>query len=228
MTKSDISRTKSYLDRCQIAGPGVIKHWNDVEFRVLSEDWDTETARLFIQKDDKPVIFLYPCLSRYTPDYQSFCVLKEFGKYILLQAPEEMETHWKQKLVLPTNAQIDAFTGRLNEGFKSYSDVVESLKLPVDRLVALHLANALMKNGQAFNGASNVDVREWGPTHEFATCQRYFSISPLTSAYCPQHVNQDFGSAFASMCVYDFKTVRHTQIKEFLVQIVERIINQAR
>ncbi len=229
MTKDEISQINRYIDQCQIADTAHIRaHWQDVEFRVLQKDWDTETARLFIQEGDKPVIFLYPCLSRYTPEHRAFCVLREFAYLLLLKAPEEMETHWKQKLVLPTQDQIDAFASRLNKGFKSYAEVVNSLKSPVDRLVATHLSNALMANGQAFAGACNVDVREWGPTQEFANCRRYFSIVPLTSAYCPREIDREFGSAFASMCVYDFKTVLHTQVKDALVQIVERIINQSR
>jgi hypothetical protein len=199
-----------------------------LEFKVLSKDWDTETARLFIDDNDKPTVFLYPCLSRFTPEHQAFCVLREFAQFLLLKASDEMETHWKQKLTLPTQDQIDAFATRLNQDFKSYADVVASLKSPVDRLVATHLANAMMANGQAFAGATNVNVRKWGPTQEFAGCRRYFSLVPLTSAYCPREIDRDFGSAFASMCVYDLKTVLHTQVKDALVQIIERIINTAR
>lgn len=229
MTKEELSQVNQYIDKCQIADTAHIRsHWQSIEFRVLQKDWDTETARLFIQEGDKPVIFLYPCLSRYTPEHKAFCILREFGHYLLLQAPEEMETHWKQKLCLPTQDQINAFASRLNKGFSSYAAVVESLKTPMDRLVATHLANAMMVNGQAFAGASNVDVRKWGPTQEFANCRRFFSVVPLTSAYCPREVDRDFGSAFASMCVYDFKTVLHTQVKEALTQIIERILNQAR
>ena len=229
MTAKNLSQVNNYLNKCQIADTAHIRsHWQSIEFRVLSKDWDTETARLFIQEGDKPVIFLYPCISHYMPQHQAFCVLREFGHYLLLKAPEEMETHWRQKLVLPTQDQVDAFEARLNEGFKSYADVVASLKSPVDRLVATHLANALMMNGQAFGGACNVDVREWGPTQEFANCRRYFSLVPLTSAYCPREIDRDFGIAFAAMCVYDFKTVLHTQVKDALTQIIERILNTAR
>jgi hypothetical protein len=229
MTKESLNLVKERLCQCQIARiPHVKAHWNDIAFKVLSKDWDTENARLSIQKGDKPVIFTYPVLDKMTPDFQAYYVLREFGEYLLLKAGSEMDTHWRQKLAYPTCDQIDAFQTRLNQGFKTYQEVVDSLKTPVDRLVATHLANAMLINGQAFAGASNVDVRKWGPTQEFANLRRFMSLVPLTTAYCPRHVHEEFGCAFASCVVFDLKTVLHTSVKDALQQLIERIINSAR
>lgn len=228
MTRDQIQQVGGFLQRCQLAhSPHVMSHWKAVEFRNLKKDWDTETARLLVQ-EDKPVILIYPVLDKYTLEAKAFCLLREFGNYLLLKAGSEMETHWNQKLVLPTSDQISAFQTRLNQGFKSYKDVVESLKTPTDRLIAIHLSNAMLANGQAFAGASNVKVREWGPTQEFANLNRFYSLTPLTSAYCPREVHEDFGAAFASCAVYDLKTTTHTAVRESLKQLIERIINCAR
>lgn len=229
MTKESLNAIKERLAQCQIANvPHVKAHWNDIEFKVMEQDWDTENTRLMIQEGDKPVIFIYPVLDKMTPDFQAYYVLREFGEYLLLKAGAEMETHWNQKLTYPTCDQVDAFQTRLNQGFKTYQEVVESLKTPVDKLVALNLANAMLVNGQAFAGACNVDVRKWGPTQEFANIRRFMSLIPLTSAYCPRHIHEKFGCAFASCVVFDLKTVLHTSVKQALQQIIERIINAAR
>jgi hypothetical protein len=228
MTKQDIDSIASLLDKCPLTQESNVKaHWRDVQIKVLKEDWDTETARLRVSDEGKPCIYVYPVLAKMTPDYRAFCVLREFGDYLLTKTPEETELMWRQKLTLPTTEQIDAFQQRLNQGFKSYTEVVESLKSPIDRLIAAHLSNAMMANGQAFAGATNINLREWGPTSEFATLRRYYSLTPLTSAYCPRCVDKDFGSAFASCVVYDLKTVLHTQVKDALREIIKRIITAA-
>ena len=229
MTKEALTLVGDYLDKCQLArAPHVKSHWSGIELRNLSQDWDTETTRLLVQDGGRPTILIHPCMDKFKPDYQAFCILREFGYYLLLQAPVEMELAWRQKLTLPTVSQIDAFQTRLNGGYKSYAEVVESLQTPIDRLVASHLANSMMANGQAFAGACNVDIRKWGPTQEFANLRRFYSLVPLTSAYCPRTLDREFGSAFASCVVYDLKTVLHSSVKEALKQILERVINSAR
>lgn len=228
MKQEQVNAIGEFLDRCSITNQSHVKaHWRDVEVRCISKDWDTENARLFIE-GDKPVIFVYPVVETFTPEYQAFVILREFGDYLLTKAPEEMEVEWRQKLVLPTTEQINAFQQRLNQGFDSYQAVVDSIKSPVDRLVALHLANAMMYNGQAFAGASNVNIREWGPTKELATMTRYFSLTPLTSAYCPREIHKDFGTAFASCVVYNLKTVLHSDVKNALRGLIDRIVAAAR
>ena len=228
MTKQDVDHINELLDGCPLTQESNVKAlWREVEVKVLDRDWDTETARLRIAEDDKAIIYVYPALGKYTSEHRSFCVLREFGDYLLCKAPEEMDLHWRQKLILPTTEQVTAFQQRLNQGFKSYAEAVESLKSPVERLVATHLANAMMANGQAFAGTSNLDLRQFGPTAEFATLKRYYSLAPLTSAYCPRDVHKDFGCAFASCVVYDLRTVQHTAVKEGLREIVKRVITAA-
>lgn len=228
MKQEQVDAIGKFLDKCSITSQSHVKaHWRNVEVRCIGKDWDTETARLYIE-GDKPVIYTYPVINSFTPEYQAFCIIREFGDFLLSKAPDEMEVEWRQKLILPTTEQIDAFQQRLNQGFDSYQAVVDSLKSPVDRLVALHMANAMMYNGQAFAGASNVNVREWGPTKEFASQTRYFSIVPLTSAYCPREIHKDFGTAFASCVVYDLKTVLHSDVKNAIVSLISRIVESAR
>lgn len=228
MKQEQVDKIGEYLDRCSTTSESHVKaYWRDVEVRCISKDWDTETARLYIEVE-KPVIYVYPVINSYLPEYQAFCVLREFGDYLLSKAPEESELAWRQKLVLPTTEQIAAFQQRLNQGFPNYQEVVNSMKSPVDRLVALHMANAMMANGQAFAGATNINVREWGPTSEFATLTRYYSLVPLTSAYCPREIHKDFGSAFASCVVYNLKTVLHSDVRSVLVGLIDRIVNSSR
>lgn len=229
MKQEQVDRIENYLDKCSVSSQSHVKsHWRDVEVRCIGKDWDTETARLYIEGNTKPVVYTYPVVETFTADYQAFVVLREFGDYLLTKASAEMEVEWRQKLILPTTEQINAFQQRLNQGFDSYQAVVDSLKSPVDRLVALHMANAMMYNGQAFAGATNVDVRQWGPTKEFATLTRYYSIAPLTSAYCPREIHKDFGTAFASCVVYDLKTVLHSDVRQALRGLIDRIVAAAR
>jgi hypothetical protein len=215
MKQEQVDQIGGYLDRCPTTSQSHVKaHWRDTEVRCMGKNWD--------------VIAVYPVVETYTPEYQAFVVLREFGDYLMTKAGDEADVLWRQKLVLPTTEQINAFQQRLHQGFKTYQEVVDSMKSPVDRLVALHLSNAMMFNGQAFAGASNVNVREWGPTQEFANLTRYFSLVPLTSAYCPRDIHKDFGSAFASCVVYDLKTVLHSDVRIALRGLIDKIVGSAR
>lgn len=229
MKKEIADSIEDYLDKCPVTNKSHVRsHWKDVDIRCVKQDWDTETTRLYVEGGTKPVIYTYPVIETLNEKYQAFLVLREFGDYLLSKATPEMTEVWDKKLVVATVEQVNAFQSRLNTGFSSYQEVVDSLKSPIDRLVALHLSNALMYNGQAYAGASNIDVREWGPTSDLANGTSYYSLVPLTSAYSPRSVHKDFGTAFASYVVYGLSGVLHSDVRDAMVGLVERIVDSAR
>ena len=225
MDQEKLSEIGRRLEASPISGrPHIKSAWAALQFKGLNNDWFDEDARL---DADGAIIYLYPILDKYEPEYANYAILREFGNALLAKAPEDARTIWEQKLAIATPEQVDAFKAKLGQGYKSYAEVVDSITTPVDRLVATHLANAMLSNGQAYAGAENVDVRQWGPTAELANMTRFYSLAPLTSAYCPRTIHENFGSAFAAS-VLDLKFCRHSSVASALNQIVSRIADMAR
>ena len=88
MQKQDVDFITELVGKCPLTQESSVKaHWRDVSVKVLRDDWDTETARLRVGDDGKPVIYTYPVLDKYTQEHRAFCVLREFGDYLLTKAP---------------------------------------------------------------------------------------------------------------------------------------------
>ena len=195
---------------------------------MLDTDWFTEDARISIDDEDKPTIYIRPVVNSYIPDYQAYVILREFGEYLYSLCSKDTVERWEHKLVVPNIGQIDAFQNKLKESYETYGDLVASFLYPVDRLIAIHLANALIANGQQIKDSKNLDIRNYGPTTDFANCSAFYSITPLVSVYAPRDVTKEFGCAFAGSVVYDLKCVLKADVAVELKGIVRSVANSVR
>jgi len=228
MHSENVKQAKNKLESCPITNkPHVLSFWDRVKWLVHNiqefPDTDAEVAR-----DGSMTINTFPSLTHKKEDKIAFELVWEFGILVYNNASDETKNRWDLKLVLPSNDQIDAFQGKLHEGFKSYQGLVESFSTACDRLVALNLANAMISNGQAFEGAFNVDVRKFGPTQEYANLKRYHSLKPLIGAYAPRLLDDCFGYALADCVCREFKSVRRTDVAESLRTLIGNILDTTR
>lgn len=145
-------------------------------------------------------IVVYPSIGNRSEAQGAHELLTEVGNMVASKwVSPVVAARWKHKLVLPTSEQIGAVQDRISSG--PYTQVVESFTNPVDRLVAIHVVNALIANRVRVAECKNIDIRQWGATSDFCRRKRYYSLTPLISAYCSRSLYENYGSAFANVAL---------------------------
>jgi len=205
--------------------------WKSVEWQPFDKQvLDTE-IELSMTKD--PLIRLYPSLLADVKAPKA--VLREFGLLVLARGGDRAETIWEKKLITPTKEQVDMFANALkDEAVRSkchtYAELIQTYPEKghsVDRLVGIHFANALLANNVSFGDSIGVDVYKWGPTTQFATRQKYFSLVPLTSAYCPGDIHRCFGCALSALVMDNLKGVLDLSVAAGLRVIIRNVVQRS-
>ena len=181
----------------------------------------------------EPIIRLYANLL--TNPNAGKAVLREFGKFLLRRGADRAEAIWDKKVCIPDQEHLDEFAKKLGDPelrktCKSYEEVIQSYPQrghSVERLIAVHLANALIANNIPYRDSIGVDIKAWGPTAEFASRRKYHSLVPLTSAYCPLEIHADFGCAFADLIINDLNDVQDESVAYALKGIIRNVIKRA-
>ena len=198
--------------------PGVSGLWRQVEWEKHESQvvaMDTEVSR------DSKTIHLFPSLlAKPQPEK---AILRSFGGLVYRDLPAKARRMWTYKFALPTKDQVDSFQTKLKEGFKTYQSLVESYCSPIDRLVAINLANALLVNNFPIAEAVNIDVRKTPSTEQYANLKRYHSLVPLISAYCSRAVYEDYPEAFAELLANDLDSVYESSVVKELERMIESI-----
>jgi len=182
---------------------------------------------------NEPAILLYANLTK-NPEAGK-AVIREFGNFLIRRGGARAHSIWDSKLLVPEPAHVKQFSDKLadqelRKTCHSYEEVLQSYPHKgnsVPRLIAVHLANALIANNIPYADSVGVDVMSWGPTSEFANGKKYYSLVPLTSAYCPKSVHEHFGVAFAEWLVGDLACVQDTTVAYALKGIIRNILKRA-
>lgn len=205
--------------------------WKSIEWQPFDKQvLDTE-IELSMTKD--PLIRLYPSLLANVK--ASKAVLREFGLLLLARGGERAEAIWEKKLIAPTTEQVEQFASALKDESvrakcHTFAELIQTYPNKghsVDRLVGVHLANALLANNVSFGDSIGVDIHKWGPTAQFAAGKKYFSLVPLTSAYCPGSIHRCFGCAFASLVSENLKPVLDLSVAAGLRVIIRNVIQRS-
>ena len=205
--------------------------WNAIQWvehpkqRLLADAELSRTGEAFIN--------LYPSLLKNADPAR--VVLTEFGLYILHKGGDRAKAIWEKKLAKPAKAHIEMFASRLADPetrrkTTSYDALVQAYPdkgHAVARLVAVHLSNALIHQNIPFTDSHGVDIRAWGPTAEFATGKKYFSLVPLVSAYAPRSLNGCFGCAFADFVLTDLGMVTESSVQHALKRTMLNVIQRS-
>jgi hypothetical protein len=169
--------------------------WNEVEWNVIEEQRVTADAEA--ARDGTNRVDLYPSLGQKSKEMGVYFILREFGNLLYGQCDEKLKRRWTHKLGLPSLNTVAAVQRKICPEFGSYHGVVESFKTAMDRYVALNLCNALIVHGVPFAQATNLKLKVWGATQEYASGKRYHVLIPLVSAYASKEIFENFGAAFA-------------------------------
>jgi hypothetical protein len=205
--------------------------WKSVEWVAHPESSANTPAALALTGDT--TIHLYPKLQE--SEEAGKLVLREFGKLILLRAGDNGKAIWEKKLDVPLDEQIKTVASKLSDTAlrqrcKRYADVLNTYPTKggsVNRLVFIHVVNALLFNNVSYADSVGVNIMTWGPTTEYCLGKKYHSLIPVVSAYSPPEVFHDFGTALAAFVIDNLAHVRDRSVAFALRGIVQRIAKLA-
>ena len=204
--------------------------WKKIEWVAHPTATGSESA---LSAEGDSTIHLFPALKE--SDQAGEMVLREFGNLILLRSGENGQAIWQKKLDVPTEAAIEMAASKLGDigvrqkchEFKDVLDYYPQRGHSVERLVYIHIVNALLANNVSYPDSVNVDLHQWGPTTEYCARKKYHSLIPLISAYAPADVFHDFGTALAALVVDNLSQVRDQSVAYALRGIVQRVAKLA-
>jgi hypothetical protein len=204
--------------------------WHTIQWQQAPNDSGDGVA---LSPAAEPIVRLHPNLLQ-NPNAGK-AVLREFGKFILRRGGDRAETIWDKKLGVPDEEHIDEFAKKLSDPelrktCKTYEELLQSYPQrghSVERLIAIHMANALIANNIPYPDSVGVNIKTWGPTAEFANHKKYHSLVPLTSAYCPPIIHADFGTAFAELIIDDLHSVQDTSVAYALKGVIRNVLKRA-
>jgi hypothetical protein len=229
--KETIRATTKLIEEHEL-GPDLTPFWNEIKWQECDGDRHDYPAEL--HRNGEPVIRLFPSLE--TDPRAGEAVMIEFAYYVFGKSGERGKEIWEKKLFMPTQEQMDAVSLKLaspelRKTCETYEQVLDTYPKEghaVDRLVFLHVVNALIANNVPYPETINIDIRAWGPTAEYTNFKRYDSLVPLSSAYAPRRIDECFGSAVAAWIVNDLGKVRDKTVAYALKMVIRNVIGRAK
>jgi len=230
--KPFVKSAQKALDAHEIGQDEVVNSWwKAIEWMGHETPLGQTTARLDAQKNT--TIHLYPPLT-YEPDPRLH-ILREFGLLLLAKGGERSQSIWDKKLITPTPDQVNTFEQALKDEknrstCNRYEDLINTYPekgQSVNRLVGIHIANALLANNIPFADSIGVNIHKWGPTAQFCRLKKYFSLVPLSSAYSPPEIHRCFGCAFAALVLNNLGQVMDSSVTFALKTIIRNVIKRA-
>jgi hypothetical protein len=150
-------------------------------------------------------------------------LLDTYGELILMTSGEIGSIIWERKLVLADSEIACQFNDKLKSGnFSSFKSLVESFTGAVERLVAIHLSNALIHYRVSFGDTKNIDVKVWPQTEGLANGTVPYSLTPLLGAYCDPDVWRSFPVAFRNRVQGTLTSGRKDVLSEFR-QVIDSV-----
>lgn len=189
------------------------------------------TGRDVMVDDDNGTVLvhIYPALINKTSFVAVKSVLCELGDYFLDQASVHQKALWEKRFVRARPDQVSLFQEKLSSGnYPRFSDIIQSIERSTDRLVAIHLANGLISNGQNASSAQNIKVLEWGTTSEFAHGKKPYSLIPLISVYASAEVYQHFNQAFADAVLSGLSSICESSVRRAYLDLVHTVTHSFR
>jgi len=193
--------------------------------RMVIEPTEGSGRDVVVLKENEAfTVKIFPVIIKQTSFSAIQSILKALGSYALEISPDSIKHVWERRLVAARPEQVNAFQLKLSSGdFLQFEAIVETFERATDRLVAIHLANGLLSNGQTCTSSANVNVKEWGTTSQFANGTKPYSLVPLLSVYAPTDVYQNFGSAFADYVLAGLGSVSESSVRTEYSNLVQRV-----
>ncbi len=193
--------------------------------RVLIETNQSTGRDIVVTSDERSLLVrIYPVIIQKTSFAAVKSILCEIGHHLMLTADENTKKLWEKRLVSANVSQVNQFQAKLSSGnYPTFEAIITSIERAADRLVALHLANGLLSNGQSAASAKNINVVDWGTTAEFATGKKPYSLIPLLSVYTTGLTYQHFSEAFADLVLSGLSSVAESSVKTAYAELLRKL-----
>ncbi len=144
-------------------------------------------------------IQLYPLLFGKRPDADIFSAFGKRHWHRNLSQAERLQ--WINATVFPDVRTLEKFKDKIKAG-TDYNTLLASFTQPDERLVVIHLINALIKNHTTAAQAQHIDLDHYAPVSDFLSAEKPYTARPLLKTFRPQHENVDsYAQAFGEFCV---------------------------
>ena len=208
----------------------VLEFWRGIEW--IEHKKQVLKTHAELSRTNDAYINLYPSLVQQPNSL--LLVLREFGIFLKAKGGNRADRVWEKKLTTPETQDIDMLAQRLRDPeirakCATYDDVLGTYPEKghaVAKLVAIHICNALRLQHIPYADSVGVDIRTWGPTTEFASGQKYFSLNPLM-AYVPRDTAECFGWAFAEMIVNKCDCVVESSTRFAFKKVIRQVIQRS-
>lgn len=156
----------------------------------------------FYYDKQKDIISVYPMVSTAQGRLDKVVYAAFGARHFHHNISSAGKTQWTKKLVYPDRSVIDRlqdmFRDRARPQYKSY---IRDFRTATEKLVVIHLLNALIANSVAPQRVSTIDLSSFPPTADFVNGRAPFSMRPLISAYAGKRWGLDkYDNAFAEYC----------------------------
>lgn len=130
-------------------------------------------------------------------------VFRAFGhRHWHLNIPSSKKIEWAGMYVTVPESLIDRLAPKLR-GKNDFKDAVSSFNNATERLIVIHIVNALTKNSVTPSQLSSIDFRTHPSVSDFVHGKRPFSLRPLVSTYGGDVKRLgDYAEAFSEYCAW--------------------------
>jgi hypothetical protein len=213
---SVVGQSQRFLNSAKIIGQKLPALFRQVDKFGLSVAYKGCTLRIVENRESgldgwsynqqKDELSIYPDTSNGRQFERA--ILTGFGfRFFTKNLGATSKTLWRRKLVKPNKNVVDKLQELLRTKTKNkLSDYVQEFDTATDRLTAIHLINALIKNNISASRARTIDLKTFPGTAAFAKGNRPYSLIPLLSVYSGKYYGLDkYENAFAEYCLTDGK-----------------------
>ncbi len=204
----------------------IVRAWNDVKWKEVPHAQGLAAAH-----DREPdTINLFGGLAKVDHVKQLEAIIEAFGVLVFTRrAPEHAQERWEMKLTLPEAHQIDQVQEKLKDtSLGSYKAIKDSFDRLMDRYVSLNLTNALAAVGIKRAQATNINLRQWGGTSQYANIRKLHSIRPYVTAYGPRDVADCPGTALAEKLVHNMRHVTESSLQDAYGRLIIEVFRLCR
>jgi hypothetical protein len=171
----------------------------------------------FVYDRSKDELTIYPHNFRSGDRIDHYFFKAIARRHWTLNVPASDKVRWAGMQVFVKKALVDRIA-ELLDGTTPFKAIIEKLNTAVDKLVVIHILNALTKNSVTPSQLKSIDFRKHASVSDFLSGKRPFSIKPLVSAYGGdiRRVG-DYEEAFSEYCLGrgEFKISESSTKEEF-------------
>lgn len=203
---------------------GLVEAIQGLDTVKFVEDSPSSDRSQYVQSDDDIIVYPLNFKAGDRPDWSIYWAIG--ARHWSLNISPENKIRWSNMAVEPSKSQASRVL-EFFDGTKTFRQAIDSANDAIERLIAVHIANALTKNGIRPVGIAAVNLRSYPPVSDFTSGLRSYSLKPLVSAYGSISCLPDYASAFAEYAVNGGKfMIREKSTNKAFTSLFTKVSNE--